>query len=155
MKKILEGRSANLSLGYGPITFDGRLDDETPILITYLHEEIEPAVEIKVSPDGVSLPSSLWQENEKMIWKKILPHAEGHDMSYIYPPSEIIKMVEYETGLIMNLDPKTPLERPIPSFRENMRHWGFRYALKMRKPYKAIKLERSIKDLVYKPFNRN
>ena len=155
MKKVLQGRSASLSLAYGPISFDGILDDETPILITYLHEEIVPAVEIKVSADGVSIPSSLWQEGEQMIWRKTLPHAEGHDMSYIYPPSEIIRMIESETGLNIDLDPNTPLEIPMPSFMENMRHGGFRYALNMRKSQKTIKLKRLTKDLVYNPTNRN
>ena len=149
MKKVLEGRKAILSLNYGPITFDGVLDDETPILITYLHEEIEPALEIKISSDGVSLPSNLWQENEQMIWRKILPHSEGHNMSYIYPPSEILKMIENETGLKVKIDPNTPLEMPAPNFMQNTCRWGLVYAIRMRRAYKTMKLERTKKDLVY------
>jgi len=150
VEKSLEGRSANLSLGYGPISFDGFLDDETPISITYFHEEVEPAIEIKVSKDKKCMLSSSSTESDVLVWSKILPHADGHDMSYIYPPSEILKLVENETGLEVKLDPNTPLEIPPPDFMRDTRHSGLLYAFRMRRAYQAIRAERVKKDLAYK-----
>jgi hypothetical protein len=151
MDRVFEGRTARLYVGYGPIHFDGGLDDETPIIITYLHEELEPAIEIKVSSDLELLPTSLWNEHNIILWRKVLPHAQGHDASYIYPPSEIIKMVEHETGLKIIVINNAHLNLIPPNFKDDLKKLGFFGAIRMQNTYKKIRAERRVKDLVYQP----
>lgn len=99
MARVLEGRTAYASLDFGPIHYEGFLDDGKVIFILYRHEESHPTVEIEVCDDerDLTLESTV---PSKPLWKKHIPFDD------FLEPNELELVIYEETGLKIIIDPE-------------------------------------------------